>query len=260
MPSYRSLRKTGKTLRLFAPICRALLFLLGVALFLDKARSLLGTGFGMGERVVLGTLALSYLGGFGLAGVLVHRILDAVGDLIEVWLDQTQAAQQTVAVLENELVPAIDRLAAVLDRAPRDGPGSAPPPTKKAELSSAEMLDELRLAKRAGDADRVLDLRDQLIQCIPQDQQRSLDRELAGWFCRHAQKELRAGRAQMIVGALARAVETLSDEKEIRQLREALPMIRRSAGLCGYCGRPYRGERPRCPNCMASGAKNEDDA
>src|SRR5437763_175633 len=74
------------------------------------------------------------------------------------------------------------------------------------------------------------------------DELRSLDRELARWCMGMIQKRLRTGTMGVDVATLAaRVAESLDATTEGASLRAALPTLRRSAGLCARCARPYNG-------------------
>lgn len=248
-PDYQNLRNTRVVLRMLAPIVGVSLLSLGLWMFAERAMKLLTTGFARGERVELGIWALIYLGGYGLAGVVAHRAVRAAADVIDLWVDLTVSSQKTAAILEEQLVPAIDRLAQSLKSQPAAKLASPPKPADLSNLSTTDLLDQLRTARRMGDPEEVLDLRESLMPRLPDGKRQQMDLELAGWFTKYFQKALRAGQAQVVVGPLARAVEALAEVVEMQHLAESLPLVRRSVGLCESCGKPYRGRDPQCPAC-----------
>ena len=77
-----------------------------------------------------------------------------------------------------------------------------------------------------------------------------LDRETIELLMNLLQRRLRTGMVGVDVVTLATKVaDRFSEHKEGASLRAALPTLRRSAGLCGQCGQPYRGLANACPRC-----------
>jgi hypothetical protein len=247
-PNYGDLRATRSFLRVAAHVARIVLGLLGVVLFFQRAATLLGTGFGLGERVVIGLLALGYLGGFGLAAVLAHRLLLAAGDLVDVLVDHAVAGQRALWVLENDLIPATNRLTQAVKSLSKNKARAQP--ADLGALATSELIEQLTLAKRSADPDEALDVRAALVGRLSAEHAQTLDRQLAQWLSNHFLRALRAGKAPIVAGAWGRAVQELPDIPEMKHLRESLPTVRRSAGLCISCGRPYRGTSGRCPTCQ----------
>jgi hypothetical protein len=123
-PHYESLRKSRVVLTRMAPLVRFGLFAVGVSLFLDQAKPLLSDAqFTWGERRVMGIVALVTVGGFGLAGWVAGRLLGTAAEMIDVIVDGVEAAGRTADLIELHMVPALNRLAGVLERSqasPRD--------------------------------------------------------------------------------------------------------------------------------------------
>lgn len=113
--NYRYLRQTRVFLRLFAPVAAWFVLGCGGILFGLEAQKLLTTQFALGERLVLGLWALIYLAGPALAAALIYRLLRSGSDLIDLWIDQAEAAQRQVVIFQEELAPALRRLTAVLE-------------------------------------------------------------------------------------------------------------------------------------------------
>jgi hypothetical protein len=114
---YRSLRSSRHALARLAPLVRFGLFAVGVSVFLDQVQPLLSEAqFTWGERRVMGVVALVTLGGFGLAGWVAGRLLWASAELIEVFVDGAEAAVRASYLIESQLVPALNRTAAALER------------------------------------------------------------------------------------------------------------------------------------------------
>ena len=106
-------------------------------------------------------------------------------------------------------------------------------------------------AREVHDPERILDLRDLLTPLLPAEALRTLDRELASWCMGVIQKRLRTGTMSVDVATLAgRVAESLDTTIEGASLRAALPTLRRSAGLCARCAKPYTGIEDACPECL----------
>jgi hypothetical protein len=148
----------------------------------------------------------------------------------------------------------------LVDRFRADHPEAPQGEILASELSSvllsrvAEVRSRLDASRAAGDADRVMDLRDELGPLLSPDQRGDLDRETLTWVMLLIQKRLRAGTVRGDVAALAaRVADRFGDTVEGASLRASLPTLRRSAGLCPRCARPYTGAGDACPACRAAG-------
>jgi hypothetical protein len=301
---YQSLRASRRVLARSAPLVQFGLLATGFALFLDQVRPLISdTQFTWGERRVMGIVALITIGGFGLAGWLAGRLLRALAELIDVFVDGAEAAGRTAELIELQLVPAIGRLAAALEkpvagssRAPqpdpteearqetlavfrraigsgrwsqaerlaqafaRDFPGAPEAATLYDELARGRqqalhtLRGQLDAARLGNDPDRVIDVRDALTEHLHGEPLKDLDREVVRWLVGQVQARLKAGAAGPDVAALAgRVADSFGDTPEGASLRAALPNLRRSAGLCPRCGRPFTGRAEACPRCLAGG-------
>jgi hypothetical protein len=126
------------------------------------------------------------------------------------------------------------------------------------QAAAQSLFAKIDAAREAHDPERVLDLRDLLTPLLPADALRTLDRELAGWCMSVIQKRLRTGTMSVDVATLAgRVAESLDTTIEGASLRAALPTLRRSAGLCARCARPYTGIEDACPECLHVNGKPE---
>src|SRR3954465_7199895 len=122
---YHSLRHSQRVLERMAPLVRFGLFAIGMSVCLDQVRGLVSDAqFTWGERRVMGIVALVTLGGFGLAGWVVGRLIKASADLIEVVIAGAESAGRTAELIELHIVPVLGRIAAALER---ERP--APPPS-----------------------------------------------------------------------------------------------------------------------------------
>jgi hypothetical protein len=112
---------------------------------------------------------------------------------------------------------------------------------------------ELEAARSVGDPDRVLEIREGLEAVMPAEEVKELDATLVKWFLALIMKRLRAGTVRADVADLAAKVaERFAQTVEGASLRASLPTLRRSAGLCPRCARPYRGIADACPICLAA--------
>jgi hypothetical protein len=105
-------------------------------------------------------------------------------------------------------------------------------------------------AREVNDPGHVLELRDEIYPLLATDAQGALDCEMIGWLMQALQRRLRSGTIGLdVVELAAKIVDRFAHHKEGASLRAALPTLRRSAGLCGQCGQPYRGIANACPRC-----------
>jgi hypothetical protein len=101
-----------------APIVQLGLVAAGLTLFLGKAGELVsGPEMTWGERVVAGIVAVVDLGGLGVAGWVAGRLLRAAAEVVDVLVDQAEAAGRTAHLLEWHVAPALERMAVALERA-----------------------------------------------------------------------------------------------------------------------------------------------
>jgi hypothetical protein len=114
---YESLRASRRVLARMVPVVQVGLIAAGAGLFLNQVGDLVSDmQLTWGERRVIGVVALITLGGFGLGGWVAGRLLRALAELIDVVVDQAEAAARTADLTEWHLVPAIERLAVALER------------------------------------------------------------------------------------------------------------------------------------------------
>lgn len=116
-----------------------------------------------------------------------------------------------------------------------------------------EVMAKIAAAREANDADRVIELRDAAKSLLDAETLRALDRDLAKWFMIQIQRRLRTGSVRPDVADLAAKVsDSLDETPEGASLRASLPTLRRAAGLCARCGRPYKGIADACPACTTA--------
>lgn len=126
---------------------------------------------------------------------------------------------------------------------------------EEVDLFRNKTIEELRAglqaAQAANDPDQVLDQRDRLLSHLRAEEVRELDQQVVQWIMNLIQRRLRAGTLRGDVVELAsRVAERLGNTVEGASLRAALPVLRRSAGLCPKCSRPYAGTGDSCPSCL----------
>ena len=114
---YLGLRKGGRRLALVAKLVQLGFFGLGLTIFLDHSRTLLSDAqFTWGERNVMGIVALLSLGGCGIAGWVVGRLIAVAADLFEAMADTAESAWRTTELIERQVVPTLARIASALEQ------------------------------------------------------------------------------------------------------------------------------------------------
>jgi hypothetical protein len=114
---YQGLRQGRRTLAFLAPLVQVGFLGLGLAIFLEQSLPLLSdTQFTWGERRVMGIIALVALGGCGLAGWVVGRLIAVAAEFIDATADTAEAAWRTTELIERQVVPALGRIAAALEQ------------------------------------------------------------------------------------------------------------------------------------------------
>ena len=110
---------------------------------------------------------------------------------------------------------------------------------------------QLQAAREVNDPDQVLEIHGRLRPLIGEEERKRLDVDLARWFLSIVHRRLRSGRIQADVVALAdRIAESFGHTTDGASLRASLPTLRRSAGLCPRCAKPYTGVAQACPECL----------
>lgn len=116
---------------------------------------------------------------------------------------------------------------------------------------------EIEAGRAANDPDRVIDARDALTLHLRGERLVELDRQLVRWLVTLLQGWVRSGSRSRDAAMLAsRVAETFGDTAEGATLRAALPNLRRKAGLCPRCARPFQGNADLCPRCVVQGPTN----
>ncbi len=259
---YDSLRSGGKVLCRLATWVQLGLLLVGLGLFLDQSRDLLSDAqFTWGERRVMGIVALVTLAGCVLVGLILGRLFRVAAGVIEVLADGAEAAWRNGDLIEQHLVPTLGRIALVLEEQARTSSTHSLQPAPSADAPS--LRNELAEAQATGRAGRVFELRDALTRHLRGESLHNLDRELAFWLLDLVQRRIRSEAVDAeLAGWVARGLDSLGMMPEADPLRQALPELRRRAGLCLECGRPRHGADVRCARCRSAGgsAKNASGA
>lgn len=115
-----------------------------------------------------------------------------------------------------------------------------------------DLCDRIDAAKQVNDPGRVLELRDELAGYLDGDSLRDLDPSLVSWLMglvrlRMSELPLRPD----VVELATQIAERFGGTPEGASLRKALPVLRRSVGLCPRCAQPYLGIDDACPECLA---------
>ncbi len=114
---YRDLRNGRKVLRLMAYLVQWSALSIGVGIFLNQSHSLLSDAqFTWGERQIIGITALVSLGGCGLLGWVLARLIRLIGELMDVLADGAEATVRTSEMLERNVLPTLLRVAAAAER------------------------------------------------------------------------------------------------------------------------------------------------
>jgi len=121
-----------------------------------------------------------------------------------------------------------------------------------AKRTALERLEaELKAARSVNDPEQAMEIHARIQPLIHEGARGELDSDLSRWFLMTVHRRLRAGRIQTDVVALAdRVADRFGHTKEGASLRAALPTLRRSAGLCPRCGKPFTGAADACPECL----------
>jgi hypothetical protein len=115
------------------------------------------------------------------------------------------------------------------------------------------MREQLKAAQDVNDPERVLEIHAGLAAVLTAEALADLEGRIVKWFLALIMRRLRGGTVRPDVADLAtRIAERFPRSVEGASLRASLATLRRSAGLCPRCARPYRGIAEACPVCLAS--------
>jgi hypothetical protein len=140
-------------------------------------------------------------------------------------------------------------------------PGDSQPAELRQDLAAARRrviqhgLAQLDAARKANDAEGLLELYPAVASTLDEEARGSLASEVAGWFLTLIHRRLRAGKIQADLVQLAgRFAETFATTVEGASVRASLSTLRRSVGLCPRCAQPYNGDAEACPACLGETA------
>ncbi len=115
------------------------------------------------------------------------------------------------------------------------------------------LREELKAAQEVSDPDRVLEIHAGLAALLTAEALADIEAQVVKWFLALIMRRLRGGTVRPDVADLAaRVAERFPRSVEGASLRASLGTLRRSAGLCPRCAKPYRGIADACPVCLAS--------
>lgn len=118
--------------------------------------------------------------------------------------------------------------------------------------SIAELRSRLEASRQVNDPETVIALHDDLTLLLRGEAKQELARDIVRWLIMLIQRRMRGGTVQADVVELATKVaDRFGATTEGASVRASLPTLRRSAGLCPRCGRPYGGLDDACPRCLA---------
>ncbi|WP_165222182.1 hypothetical protein [Aquisphaera insulae] len=231
-------------------------------------RGMATTG-GSGLPLLLGIAEGCYwLVAYVLTGFVGARILKALG----IWLtgrdilarEVTEAPlPQASVITPAQTEPARPSVPPSIDAAEADEAGPDTPDEPRLDGAHDEhelddgaaienQLAQLSAARDVNDPERVLELHAALSPGLGKESRRELDADLSQWFLRLIHHRLRSGKIQPDLVQLAgRIADAFAHTHDGASLRASLPTLRRSAGLCPRCAKPYLGLAAACPECLA---------
>lgn len=213
----------------------AVLFLISVVLGVLRAVGIVATGTGgFAPWLEASYSAVFHVG----VGVLASATVRAAG----VWLGRESARGGGPIHVAPPIT--MEEPSATVE-----APGAPPEPSPPRD--PARWRAQLDAAREAGDPTGVLDLREEAPEGLEEELLKALDADLAKWLLMLVHQRLRSGPLQLdLVTLVARGSDALAHTKEGASLRAALPTLRRGAGLCPRCAKPYTGVWEACAECM----------
>ena len=129
------------------------------------------------------------------------------------------------------------------------GAGSPPSTFDPGEL--AGLRSRLEASKAANDPNGAMDARELILGRLSAEEREGFDRDLVKWMLAALMRRMRGGTVSVEVVELAgRIAETFANRVEGASVRASLPTLRRSAGLCPRCAKPYVGVEEACAECL----------
>ncbi len=128
------------------------------------------------------------------------------------------------------------------------------------QAAGEAMREELKAAQVVNDPDRVLEIHAGLAAVLTAEALAEIEGQVVKWFLALIMRRLRGGTVRPDVAELAaRVAERFPRSVEGASLRASLSTLRRSAGLCPRCAKPYRGIAEACPECLVAAATATDN-
>ena len=120
------------------------------------------------------------------------------------------------------------------------------------EAAASSLRDELEAARAVNDPDRVFEIHERLAAVVTAEALAEVEGQVVKWLLALVMRRLRGGTVRPDVAEMAAKVaDRFPRSVEGASLRVSLGTLRRSAGLCPRCARPYRGIADACPLCLA---------
>ncbi len=166
-----------------------------------------------------------------------------------------QLAEIRRLIRDHEWDGATDAVRAFRDQHPVDPRGVEASEELERTMQAAlgRLEGQLQAAREVNDPDQVLEIHGRMSPLLKEESRRHLDVDLSHWFLAIVHRRLRSGRIQADVVELAdRIAENFGHTTDGASLRASLPTLRRSAGLCPRCAKPYTGVARACPECLKS--------
>jgi hypothetical protein len=224
------------------------------------------------DRAATGLAALAVLVAYGLTCWGLGRTSSSTAGSPD-WIALLDRLDRIAAALESRPAAQADRIdglatiaAAIAERRWADAeamlaehPDHPDAPRYSDQLASAKqaaggaMREELKAAQEVNDPDRVLEIHAGLAVVLTAEALAEVEGQIVKWFLALIMRRLRGGTVRPDVADLAaRVADRFPRSVEGASLRASLTTLRRSAGLCPRCARPYRGIAEACPLCLAS--------
>lgn len=190
-------------------------------------------------------LVLAFVAAFAGCFALAARALDRL-------TAQLQALTSAVESLSARVSPTSGSVPLLPTAPMAHEPARPEPPAAPPALTVDELQARLHAAQEAGDVEGLLAYYDQLAPRLDAEARAPLDTRLLRWFLDRLMRRMRGGTVAADVATLAaRIADRFPATREGAALRASLPTLRRSAGLCPECARPYQGDEDVCPECLA---------
>jgi hypothetical protein len=230
-------------------------FLAGVLVLLDPGT--VGGDFSQAALAARWLRALWLVLAFGLAGSAAFIALRSSSILLGELLDRNSHQARQLEEGLGRAVPLLERIAVGIEHGAESRSLGQPTESGQARPATTGLQDrmaELKAAREVNDPTRVLELYHAVAPGLEAEPRRHLQSEVAEWFLTVIYRRLRTGKIQVdVVDLAARFAESFAATTQGASVLAALPMLRRSAGLCPRCAQPYIGTGQACPQCLRPG-------